>query len=1004
MTRRIIGSFLTFLFLTVLLAGTSAAQPTAEEFLTRFSQAVRDGDFEKAEDLVAAHPEIAGDARFMHIRDEDVKRRLSRMLTRHLASRPQADPAVKAMREMNRLYGAGQEAMLAADYETAVQKWKEGLAIARSGGNQRVAAAFLSNMGAVYDTLGRRAEALNSFLASLSINRKVDDLWGLGADLSNVGVIQLHMGQYGDAMTNLEEALTLHRNLGNRRGQAAALSNIGLIHQNLGRYEKALSYYDRALALKKETGDRRGVGLVLSNIGVIHHNLGQYETALEHYRQALAIHQDIGDRRGEAKALSNMGLMHNNLGNYEEALEHYEKALTIRRLIGDRRGEGGDMANIGLAYHNLGDYNKALTHYNKALAIHRAVGDRRGEGRDLSNMGMLFDNMGDHEEAAGFLRQSLETVQELGAPESVWRVHRRLGQVEATLYEIRSAIGHYEAALSTIETIREELSAKSARSSYMRSKIYIYDELIELLAERHRLDPGAGYGQKAMEIFERKQGRLFLEEMGRSGARNFAGVPDEILEKENDLIRERARVRDALTQERSKPLETLNPKRVRQLEAELDDILDAQAALEAKIREEYPDYHAMKYPKPVDLETLQAEVLRPGEIILAYDIRTNTASAWVVSRNHFSMHPINTRRYKMEDMVRRFRDYGVELKSKELRGIKVRFKPPKEVEPAEPPDLYPILFPASVRDALDVAARDDAARVGRGCAHSPASGGGNGGLIYVVPTGPLYELPLEALDTGEESPHYLIEDHAMAYLSSASLLKILRDAQARRRERPAHPLLAFANPDYQQETFDAFVPLPDTEEEVRAIREALHAPESSDPLQLRSKAARSRVLKFNENDVLDDYRYLVFATHGIMPGEIQGMTQPALILSDPDPHTGEEGFLTMADVFGLNLNADLIALTACNTGRGEDVRGEGVMGLTRSFMFAGAPAITVTLWSVESESIKDINVGMFKNLNANMGRAHALREIKLRMIRGKEKGAWTHPFYWAPMVLFGDGR
>ncbi len=975
MIQRIIGSFLTVLFLTVFLAGTAAAQLTAEEFLNEFSQAVRDKDFDKA------------------------------------------DPAVKAMREKNRLYREGQEAMLAADYGAAIEKWKEGLAIARSGGNQRVAAAFLSNLGTVYDTLGRRGDALNSFLASLSINRKVDDLWGLGADLSNVGVIQLHMGQYGDAMKNLEEALKIHRDLGNRRGQAAALSNIGLIHQNLGRYEKALSYYNRALALKKETGDLGGVGLVLSNIGVIHHNLGQYETALEHYRQALTLHQDIGDRRGEARDLSNMGLMHNNLGNYEEALEHYEKALTIRRLIGDRRGEGGDMANIGLAYHNLGDHNKALTHYNKALSIHRAIGDRRGEGRDLSNMGMLFDNMGEHEEAADFLRRSLETVQELGAPESIWRAHRRLGQVEATLYEIQSAIEHYEAALSTIETIREELSAKSARSSYMRSKIYIYDELIELLAERHRLDPGAGYGRKALEVFERKQGRLFLEEMGRSGARNFAGIPEEILEKENDLIRERAGVRDALTQERSRPLETMNPERVRRLEAELDDVLDAQAALEAKIREEYPDYHAMKYPKPVDIETLQAEVLRPGEIILAYDIRTNTASAWVVSRTHFSMHPIKARRFQMEDMVAQFRDYGIQLKSKELRGIKVRFKPPKKVQPSEPPDLYPILFPASVREALDIASRDDTARVGRGCAHSPSGGSGGGSLVYVVPTGPLYELPLEALDTGknknggadeaeaaEESPHYLIEDHAMAYLSSASLLKILRDAQARRRERPAHPLLAFANPDYQQETYDAFVPLPDTEEEVRAIREALHAPETSDPLQLRSKAARSRVLKFNENNALDDFRYLVFATHGIMPGEIEGMTQPALILSDPDPRTGEAGFLTMADVFGLNLNADLITLTACNTGRGEDVRGEGVMGLTRSFMFAGAPAITVTLWSVESESIKEINVGMFKNLTANMSRAHALREIKLRMIRGKEKGAWTHPFYWAPMVLFGDGR
>lgn len=1017
-TRLIPAALLILLFL----AGTAAGRPTATEFLDRFTRAVHQGDFQAAEELVRAHPRAAGDARFMHIPDGDVLRHLSRMLTRYLNSRSQTDPALTPIQEMNRLYREGQEAMLAARYTTAIEKWKQGLAIAGAAENERARAAFMGNLGTVHDTLGRYGDALTYYLSALSIDRKTDDLWGLANDLSNVGVIQMHMGQYSEALKNLEEALTLHRDLGHRRGRAANLSNIGLIYQNLGQYEKALSCYNRALALKRETGDRRGEGLVLSNMGVVHHNLGQYETALDYYQEALSIHQDLGDRRGVGKDLSNIGLMHNNLGNYRKALEHYEKALTIRRLIGDRRGEGADLANIGLAHHNLGNDNQALTHYNKALVIHREIGDRRGEGRVLSNMGMLFDTMGEHRQAAEFLSHSLETIQEIGTPESVWRAHRRLGQVKATLYEIQSAIDHYEAALSVIETIREELSVKSARSAYMQSKIYIYDELIELLADRHRLDPGAGYGRKALEVFERKQGRLFLEEMGQSGARYFSGVPEEILRKEKELIRQRAAVRKTLTRERSRPLESLNAARVRQLEGELADIQRRQDRLETTIREEYPDYYAMKYPQPVDLETLQSAVLRPGEILLVYDIRTNGASAWVVGRNHFSMHPIRTRAYQMADKVQQYRDYGLQLKTRNLRGIKIRLE---VTEPPEAPELYPILFPEPVRQALATAAHDDSVRVGGGCAHRPATGGNGGSLLYVVPTGALYELPFESLvtrkaDTGGEDgerPRYLIEDHAVAYLSSASLLKILREARTRRRERPRHPLLAFANPEYRQSggetsparaayraVADSFPPLPETEEEVKAIKETLRAPDASDPLQLRSKAARSRVFQLNDADTLNDYRYLVFATHGILPGEIDQVTQPALILSDPDPRTGEAGFLTMADVFGLDFNADLIALTACNTGRGADVRGEGVMGLTRSFMYAGTPAIAVTLWSVESESIKDLNVGMFKNLTADMGRARALREVKLRMIGGKEKEAWRHPFYWAPMVLFGDGR
>jgi len=148
----------------------------------------------------------------------------------------------------------------------------------------------------------------------------------------------------------------------------------------------------------------------------------------------------------------------------------------------------------------------------------------------------------------------------------------------------------------------------------------------------------------------------------------------------------------------------------------------------------------------------------------------------------------------------------------------------------------------------------------------------------------------------------------------------------------------------------------------------------------------------------------VFACHGILPNEISRINQPALVLSDPDPQTKEEGFLTMADVFGLKLGADLVTLSACNTGRGKTIKGEGIMGLTRAFMFAGTPAITVTLWSVESMSAKALNVGLFKNLKAGKSRAEALRDIKLSMLRGEHGEQWKQPYFWAPVVVFGDGR
>ena len=200
-------------------------------------------------------------------------------------------------------------------------------------------------------------------------------------------------------------------------------------------------------------------------------------------------------------------------------------------------------------------------------------------------------------------------------------------------------------------------------------------------------------------------------------------------------------------------------------------------------------------------------------------------------------------------------------------------------------------------------------------------------------------------------------------------------------------------------------PLPETGDEARQIAALLEAPDDSGPLRLRQKASKSEVEALNASESLDDYRYLVFACHGVVPDseKTSVVDQPALILSDPDPKTGADGFLKMADVFGLSLNADLVALSACSTGMGKSVRGEGVMGLTRAFMYAGTPAVTVTLWPVESMSAKDLNVGFFRNLKKGQARAEAIRNVKLSMIRGEFGEKWTSPYFWAPTVLFGDG-
>jgi CHAT domain-containing protein/tetratricopeptide (TPR) repeat protein len=804
------------------------------------------------------------------------------------------------------------------------------------------------------------------------------------------------------------------------------LGNIGVVYKRLGKYEKALEYHEQAVAIHREIGDRNAVGRDLGNIGVVYWNIGQDEKALDYYEQALAIFRGIGNRSGEGQELGNIGLVHWKLGRYDNALQYYEQALEIQRKIGDRSDEEMSLTCIGNVHVNLGQYEKALEYYEQALAIARKIGVRRGEGDNLTNIGLVYRLLGRYEKAREELEASLAISNEVGAPEDLWRDQRGLGQIEASLGAHTEAISHFDQAIDTIESMRAGLTEKEVKTSFMGDKLFVYDEFIELLQNLHQKDPSKGYDKKALEIFERRQGRTFLEEMGRSAAMNFSSLPGEVGTKEAGLSDEHSKALSELTDERSKPAQSRSSERIQNLEERLRRIKADQEVLQKEIKERYPDYYALKYPQPATLAELQQTVLEPGELMLVYGVMKDSTCLWVIGKEQFGFFIIPAGEKGVQEKVAEFRNVILavleaildrpEETIESIAGRSIR-----EIEPSGR-KLYNLLVPEAARETVAKA-----------------------GTLYVIPTGALYALPFESLvisvNPDTEEPHYLVQDHSIAYLSSASLLKTLREAEERKKEKPHYPLLAFANPVYSNVIPNAssieqaspsaadktaatrgapsissmrtrayldimggaFLELPDTEEEAKEIKTILDAPEESRPLQLREAASRSNVFGLDAQGKLRDYRFLLFACHGILPGQVNLVDQPALVLSTPDP-AGGDGFLTMADAFGLKLSADLVTLSACNTGGGERQKGEGVVGLTRAFMYAGTPAISVTLWSVESGSEKTLSTGLFRNLKEGKGRAEALRTIKLSMLKGEKGDLYSHPFFWAPMVLFGDGK
>lgn len=909
------------------------------------------------------------------------------------------------------LYNKGRKAYRTGDFPAALVKWKEAFALAEKVGDKRLINVFAANIGLAYAGLAEYEKAIKYYEKALRMQQETKDQKGAAISLNNIGAAWKNLGRHDKALKYYRQALVIRRKNGDVGGEARILSNMGALSADTGLYSDAFKSLNKARAVCLAAGDKKSEADVLINLGRVYTNIGQFKKALFSYEKALELNKPSDNAHVRALILGNIGAVYIMTGDYKKAIGSFSKALSIHEKTGDKCGKGNDLANLGVVYKRLKNFNKALEYGVKALAVKRSSGDKIGEGAALGNIGLVYEKLGDYKKALTHLIASEKIWEDFDLPEYRWRALQGRGMVEADMGNFNVAVSHYTAAINGIEKLRSGLSEKGARTSFMESKTKVYDELISVFMKLHKKYPSKGYDKKAFKIFEKKQGRVFMEEMGKSGTRNFSGIPAELIRTEMRLEAESKNLQSVVEEKLSANMTAADKASATAAREKLSAVNIRLSGLKEKIKKEYPDYYALKYPEPTGLADLQKSVLKAGEMILAYNVMQDKTCLWAIGPDHFSMHVINSGSNELLRDVTAYRNNYINVFAGEkLRGIEWKSPESVKAEFAEAesvnkpalaaerkryiPDLYSVLFPAPLANIL-----------------SPYT------TAYIVPTGPLYVLPFEALK--DRAGNFLIEKHAFAYLSSPSILKVLRASERNKKAR--YPFLAFANPIYEMpkkidDTVEeiqvrsiynlmrgGIAPLPETQDEVTRIKNILKAPANTNPLQIQEKASKSTLLDLNAKGILDKYRYISFACHGIIPDDINGLNQPSLLLSTPDPVTGKIGLLTMSDVFGLKLNADLVALSACNTARGKIVKGEGVMGLTRAFMYAGTPSVTVNLWSVETISAQKLSVGYFDIMQHGKNRAEALRESKLRLLHGEAGDQFKAPFFWAPTVLFGDG-
>ena len=866
--------------------------------------------------------------------------------------------------------------------QKALEFYNQALPLYRAVGDRGGEAITLNNIGLVYDSLGEKQKALEFYNQALPLLRTVGDRGGEAITLNNIGLVYESLGEKHKALEFYNQALPLSQAVGDRRQEAKTLNNIGFVYDSLEEKQKALEFYNQALPLLRTVGDKGVEAKTLNNIGLVYDSLGEKYKALEFYNQALPLLRTVGDRGMEATTLNNMGLVYDSLREHHKALEFYHQALPLLRKVGDRRMEATTLNNIGLAYDSLREHRKALEFYNQAMPLSQAVGDRGQQAIILSNIGLVYNSLGEKHKALGFYNQALPLSQAVGDR----------GQEALTLYNVaflqrsqgnlKEALTVMDRAITIIEDLRTKIGSQELRASYFATVQGYYEFYIDLLMQLHQQNPNQGYDALALHASERARARSLLELLTEANANIRQGVDPKLLEQERTLQQQL----NALESRRHELLSSQHTQQqLEEIKQQSKSLLSQLDQLKTQIRVTSPRYADLKYPEPLTLQQIQQQVLDDDTLLLEYSLGEDRSYLWAVTKTSITSYVL-PKRSEIEAAAQTFRQSLTPNSAANLEtGL----------------PLSQMLL-APVANQL-----------------------GNKRLL-VVGDGALQSVPFAALPIPSSPTTPLLVQNEIITLPSASTVAIQR-RQLQNRATAAKSIAVVADPVFAlNDTRVAGTPpqpTPDTLTNYALTRASRNLglgeggkvfdrlqytrTEAEKILALVPEKQRLQALDFNASRAtatdpnLAQYQIIHLATHGLLDPINPELSGIVLSLYDQKGKT-QDGFLRLHDIFNLNLPAELVVLSACETGLGKDVKGEGLVGLTRGFMYAGSRRVVVSLWSVNDVATSEVMAKFYqKMLKEGQNPVSALRAAQLEMWKSQN---WQSPYYWAAFTVQGDWR
>jgi CHAT domain-containing protein/predicted negative regulator of RcsB-dependent stress response len=889
-----------------------------------------------------------------------------------------------------KVYGSeGDVFIRTKDNAKALKMYKKALTSYSEANNSLGQGMAYKSEGDVYLRTGDNAQALEMYEKALPCFVEENNPQGQGDVYAREGQVFTYTGDYAKALEMYGKALSVFVQENNPQGQGTVYAGEGQVFTYTGDNAKALEMYEKALPIFNEANYSEGLGQVYAGEGDVYSTKGNYLKALEMYEKALPFFVKLNDSLGQGNVYRDEGDVYLSTGDNAKALEMYEKALLFFVEENNPQGQGNVYRDEGDVYLSTGDNAKAWEMYEKALPFFVKANDPMDQGNVYQSEGDTYLNKGDSAKALEMYDKALtffesryphekgiayqtkgdvylnigDNAKALEMYEKALGLYTKIGDIEGEAYalfgkarvsaktgRVQEAVDLYENGLIRFEKVRKETGFSEMKKTYMKKVYSNYEEATIFMLE-HK------YNDNAFKFAESMKARVFLDQLAEGLARLEKGIDPELKKKrdgiENRLSALHKQIASEVQQQGSDEIYIMNFLEIVKNNAELEEVIK-------QIRLKNTEYAKVQYPEPVTVKKLQDEILKKEEAILEYFISKDGVYCFVITSDKYEPVKLKATKDELEKETDLF-----------LEDVKSRNRPSMK--------LYGMLI-------------------------QPLEGYIKDKSLIIIPDGILTRLPFEALMLREKKKDlYLLEKDSIKsikYVQSASVLEMFRTPHEK--EGPSDRFIGFGDPVYDYENFKAGKPekeieikgekwgrLADSGIEVTEIEKIFEGKNKDRKGCLRLDAREENA----KSPEMGKYGYIHYSTHGMLHDRFQ-----AIVLSQI-PDSKEDGLLTLGKIMNSKYNAKLVVLSACETGLGKIERGEGVTGLTRAVMYAGTPAVVVSLWSVAEGGTKELMVRFYKNMiEKDMTKENALREAKKEMLTTEYK----YPFFWSAFVMYGE--